>query len=285
MNMSVKKRFGSIHVRGGRILRVAHAHQVRVTSYDARVDDEAGRPRRAFRGDVEPAAVGDLAVEILFAHTASVAGYGYLSGQAINLIRYVDDRDRDRVAGWFTAGLGIRFQPFAPDTTSEALVRSMMRIKYGYADVAVAHVQVDDGHVGMAMETLAAAFSYYADVPPSPETGSCDWHPEHDEVVDIPKGQRCGVAATHRIVWLDGSKRYSLACGDHLGLDHDAPQCKVEALACGRPYTHVMTKVTSPGKVAGFVHLQPPKDAQEHACHPFFHDLLQSSPHLQDDPF
>lgn len=47
---------------------------------------------------------------------------------------------------------------------------------------------------------------------------TCDWHPEHGED-DVPRGERCGVVATHRIAWLDGSERYSFACSSHLDLD------------------------------------------------------------------
>lgn len=52
---------------------------------------------------------------------------------------------------------------------------------------------------------------------------TCDWHPDHDVERDVPTGPRCGSAATHRIVWLDGSGRVSLACADHLVLDPTAP--------------------------------------------------------------
>lgn len=62
---------------------------------------------------------------------------------------------------------------------------------------------------------------------------TCDWHPRHG-ADDKPQGARCGAAATHRIVWLDGSKRYSLACGAHLELDKIAPRRKVEPLTSPR---------------------------------------------------
>lgn len=57
----------------------------------------------------------------------------------------------------------------------------------------------------------------------------CDWHPEHG-ADDRPKGPRCGAPATHRIVWLDGSNRYSYGCAAHLEIDPQAPSHRVERL-------------------------------------------------------
>jgi hypothetical protein len=59
----------------------------------------------------------------------------------------------------------------------------------------------------------------------------CDHHSSHDSVTDVPTGPVCGAPATHRIVWLDGSRRFSLACGDHLAVDSDAPPHAIVALA------------------------------------------------------
>lgn len=56
----------------------------------------------------------------------------------------------------------------------------------------------------------------------------CDWHPEH--INDRPAGERCGAPATHRIVWLDGSKRFSYGCAAHLELDPEAPPHMVEPI-------------------------------------------------------
>lgn len=57
----------------------------------------------------------------------------------------------------------------------------------------------------------------------------CDWHPEHG-VDDRPTGPRCGAPATHRIVWLDGSNRYSHGCSAHLVMDSTAPSHRIEKL-------------------------------------------------------
>ncbi len=57
----------------------------------------------------------------------------------------------------------------------------------------------------------------------------CDWCPEHGPD-NRPAGQPCGAPATHRIVWLDGTNRYSYGCGAHLKLDPDATPHRIEAL-------------------------------------------------------
>jgi len=61
------------------------------------------------------------------------------------------------------------------------------------------------------------------------ERPRCDWHAEHG-ADDRPTGQRCEAQATHRLVWLDGSGRYSYGCDDHLTLDPDATPVRVERL-------------------------------------------------------
>lgn len=57
----------------------------------------------------------------------------------------------------------------------------------------------------------------------------CDWHPEHS-ADDHPTGSRCGAPATHRILWLDSTHRYSHSCSKHLTLDTDAPPHRIERL-------------------------------------------------------
>jgi hypothetical protein len=59
----------------------------------------------------------------------------------------------------------------------------------------------------------------------------CDWHAEHDEVNDRPTGERCQAAATHRLVWLDGSNRVSYGCDAHLELKEGAPEVHIERLS------------------------------------------------------
>lgn len=53
---------------------------------------------------------------------------------------------------------------------------------------------------------------------------TCEWRAQHDRVRDIPVGDACGLDATHVIVWLDSSGRWSPACELHLELDDLAPR-------------------------------------------------------------
>ena len=62
-----------------------------------------------------------------------------------------------------------------------------------------------------------------------PAFDTCDWHPEHDDNGE-PKGKRCGAPATHRVLWMDGSRRFSLACAQHLDFESVAPSRRVQPL-------------------------------------------------------
>lgn len=55
----------------------------------------------------------------------------------------------------------------------------------------------------------------------------CVWRPFHDAETDTPFGPACGAPATHVIVWLDGTRRWSTACLRHLDLDPAAPPCRI----------------------------------------------------------
>ncbi len=57
---------------------------------------------------------------------------------------------------------------------------------------------------------------------------TCDWHPHH--VDGRPTGPRCGAPATHRILWLDGSRRFSFGCDDHLVMTQKAPPYRIERI-------------------------------------------------------
>lgn len=66
---------------------------------------------------------------------------------------------------------------------------------------------------------------------------TCDFCAKHDDVTDLPIGPPCGADATHRILWLDGSRRFSFGCGAHLAMDPDSPMHVVVPLptdAAGR---------------------------------------------------
>jgi hypothetical protein len=84
VKLSVRKRMGWVHVRGGRILRVAKEHAVRASG---RSTLEGGK---APAGDEQWVYTkeGDLAVEVIAVKTGKVLGHSYLSGPAIQLNGY-----------------------------------------------------------------------------------------------------------------------------------------------------------------------------------------------------
>lgn len=56
----------------------------------------------------------------------------------------------------------------------------------------------------------------------------CVWRPfwTEDEYHN-PFGPACGAPASHVIIWLDGTRRWSTACLRHLDLDPAAPPCRI----------------------------------------------------------
>jgi len=176
MKLSVRKRWGFVHVRGGRVLTVSHDHQVSTSTFDRRVDEAiAPTPESSLRLGAKPnqkrtfdakwvtAKVGDLAVEILAQKTGKLLGYTYLCGDAINVIRYVSEQEPGRVASWFTPGRGLRFS-IPLELELEQFITSVMGIKYSGADVACARLETsDEGHMEAALNGLLAAYAYEAD--------------------------------------------------------------------------------------------------------------------------
>jgi hypothetical protein len=176
MKMSVKRMWGAVQVRGGRILVVSHDHQVSTNGYDARGDDpkihvaeteerirqETGSlpfMPRTFDAKWINAKVGDLAVEVISVKNGRVLGYAYLSGGSINVFRYVNDTDRDLVAGWFSTGKGLRFEVSLTDP--EQFICSMMALKYSGAHVAVTSLIVhNDEEREFATRVLLEAYRY-----------------------------------------------------------------------------------------------------------------------------
>lgn len=56
--------------------------------------------------------------------------------------------------------------------------------------------------------------------------GQCSFHDAHDEVNDVPSGNRCQEDATHEIHWADG--RVSAGCAEHLVFEGEQPVLVVE---------------------------------------------------------
>lgn len=172
MKLSVKKRWGFVHVRGGRVLTVIHDHQIPASTYDTTVDDVlsvtdaalalGATPirKRVFDAKWTTARIGDLAVEIVARKTDNMVGYAYYCGEAINQIRYVSGGERERVAAWFGAAKGLRFS-IPLDVSPEQLVGGVMGLKYSGADLAAARIDLSS-HEEMeaALNCLLAAYGY-----------------------------------------------------------------------------------------------------------------------------
>lgn len=78
---------GVVWVRGSRVCKVAHDHQVPTKMQNIA---ETGEKRRTFDAPWVTAKVGDLAVEVVAVKTGNVMGFSYISGDAIALNRYTD---------------------------------------------------------------------------------------------------------------------------------------------------------------------------------------------------
>lgn len=179
MKLSVKRKWGCVQVRGGRVMVAAREHSVAASSYDARTDAQkvettewsAPFKKRAFDKPWVTAAVGDLAIEIVGVKVERVLGYGYLAGPAINVIRYVSDQDRALVASWFTPGVAVRLDLTdvqkrleSNALTVEHCVAGMMAIKYGEIDVAVVDHEVpSEDEIQAVFQWLAQTYSYDTD--------------------------------------------------------------------------------------------------------------------------
>src|SRR5258708_5191443 len=95
MRLSLERKFGWIHVRGGRVLRVATAHAVSTDTFHQEAaqaerligSDRGGQARDRFVGQKYVfCAERDLAVEVVNVKTGKVMGWSYLTGAAANLI-------------------------------------------------------------------------------------------------------------------------------------------------------------------------------------------------------
>jgi len=188
VKLTVKRKLelGWTRVVGGRVLRVVHDHQIRTASYSSHTEEKglaipwpaglrgaAPTPakKRTFDTNWLTASVGDIAVEVLFDSTKRILGYLYLSGSAINLLRYVSGVDKDLVAGWFATGKGIRIDlDRAHEMEPEQFIAAMIGVKYSGADVAVAYLDLNVHEEAQAVvQVTGNAFSYEAEdgLPPT----------------------------------------------------------------------------------------------------------------------
>ena len=163
MKLSLERKLGWMHVRGGKLVKVTQVHGVPTVSRST-LQTEHARPRKA--DGMEMCRRGDLAMQILKYETGVVVGYSYLSGPAIQLQRY-----EGVSADWFApAQLGAVSFPAptemdvadekARDDFWQRFFAAVQAIKYGPLDVAGfcrRESTLEDGKA--AAELLRAAWS------------------------------------------------------------------------------------------------------------------------------
>lgn len=103
MKLSTVKKFGYIHVHGGRLFRVVHEHAVDTKGFCQiirEVNEKTGAVvnRSIDLAPTVTARAGDLAIEIVQHKTGKTLGYSYLSGPAIQLNTYQVRPDRYEMA-------------------------------------------------------------------------------------------------------------------------------------------------------------------------------------------
>jgi len=174
MKLSLKKKFGMIHVRGGRLLRVAHDHQVPTTTQTMA---EPERYQCTWQGEKwVTARVGDIAVEIIAVKTGTIIGYSYLAGDAIRLNLYRSNAP----AHWFCASKGLRADTNSmidSDSDPHTFVAGVLDCKYGAADVVVFDVIVDDGQENL--RAVGEAFTHAYSYEPEDDTVTMPAEPSH----------------------------------------------------------------------------------------------------------
>lgn len=168
MKLSLRKRFGYVHVHGGRVLRVVHPHGVPTST----VTYNKQEPKvRSFIGTVVQCAEGDLAIEIVAAKTGNVLGYSYLSGPALQLNNYCGARaDRFEEA----RSIYVNDLPHPQDfddfgTFLPEIIERLMRLKYADDPYALVAIEYHDPQASDAANGLLQSFSYAPDEDDPPE--------------------------------------------------------------------------------------------------------------------
>lgn len=156
MKLSLFRRFGFVHVRGGRALLVACDHQVPTGTQNYHDVNVKGAPSaaRRFAEKWVTAHVGDLAVEIVAVKTDNVIGYAYISGDATQLNLYRADAPMH----WFELARGWRADLNArPVEDPREMVAAVVACRFAAADVVCLPLELESN------AQLKAAFRFIAD--------------------------------------------------------------------------------------------------------------------------
>jgi hypothetical protein len=170
VKLSLKKKLGWVHVRGGELVRVVQAHAVQTNTSNIN-QTEHNRPADDTKWVYCEA--GDLALEIINVKTGVMIAHSYLSGPAIQLARYTPPQ-----VGWFgpatllgTATLPEPTEQDHGDAFIERFVGAMMGLKYGGIDIVAYRGRAHDlEHAHGQMDAMIRAWKYVpaADVPDKP---------------------------------------------------------------------------------------------------------------------
>jgi len=211
MKLSLKKRFGATHVRGGRVLRVVTPHEVDLSNRDHSENQGEAKPVEMVSWCKE----GDLALEIVGVCPEETIGYAYLSGPAIAAHRYVIgapasvphftvEGSRVVMADWFKEGkLGELDLSWATGKlgranitecpSPEEAIGSVLAAKYGPHDLVVFEYRCGRGenHVTAAQRLMGVL------------DDACHYAPDGDveesraHLLGIVRGKKNGVVALH----------------------------------------------------------------------------------------
>lgn len=174
MKLSAERRFGFIHAKGGKLLRVAHAHQVSLAGFDNRNDHERDPdtgevkklPRRFDPGQTWCTAdVGDLALEVLnHQKDDRLLGHVYLSGKAVGIIRYSPAPDH-----WFGPAELRRFD-LRTITEPDEAAGAILAMKHADVDLVAASLKLNgDPYAAVQWIANILAYEQAPDAPPLPK--------------------------------------------------------------------------------------------------------------------
>ena len=158
MKLATTKRFGWTHVRGGRVVRVIKSHSVPTSTLNLQgsveLNSRGEAPRaQAFHKPYVLSAVGDLAIELVYVKTVKLLGYAYLSGDAVNLMRY----DATKISDYeIVTAYRLDFSKINDVDTPEAFAAVIIKIATSRAHVAFGKVslQLADDDVSADMSTF-----------------------------------------------------------------------------------------------------------------------------------
>jgi hypothetical protein len=172
MKLSLKKKLGWTHVRGGQLVCVAKSHPVPTAGWSpygqAYERDLLGHPKPAARFAEGEKWVftqeGDLAVEILQAESNAPLGFSYLCGPAIQLNRYreVEPDFLSAASGKIIEIPNPDREKFTREQFSARVVSTVVGAKYGNEAVNAFEYQArDDAEAQLVARKIAEVWYGY----------------------------------------------------------------------------------------------------------------------------